>query len=68
MKFKKDQTVTLYVLIGGIVTKEDAVISRVGKEGVWLDNGPGNDESGPFDKKTGIREMFIGNQRIEPKK
>jgi hypothetical protein len=63
-KFKKGQTVTLHVNIGGITTYETATISRIDKEGVWLDNGEGNDESGPFDKYTGEREMWIGSQKI----
>lgn len=53
MMFKKNQNVWLYLVGGGIETREAGVVLRVDKRGVWLDNGRGNDPSGPFDPKTG---------------
>ena len=72
MKWKNGQEVVIEVHIGGIVTEEEGVISEVNKKGVYLDNGPGNDPNGPFDKKTGehitIREVgMLGSQIIRPK-
>jgi len=63
--FKKNQKVKLSVRVGGIVTSSNAKVLKVNKEGVWLDNGVGNDPSGPFDPITGERPMFIGSQKIE---
>ena len=63
--FKKGEKVNLYVSIGGIVTTEKAKVLKIDKKGVWLDNGVGNDPSGPFDPNTGRKEMFLGSQRIE---
>lgn len=52
-KFRKGQPVIKYLSGAGYTTEEDAVVLKVDKRGVWLDNGPGNDPSGPFDPKTG---------------
>lgn len=69
MKFKKGQAVIRYLTGAGVTTKEDAVVSKVTKAGVWLDNGSGNDPSGPFDPITGRSEpgAFGFSSRIEPK-
>jgi hypothetical protein len=72
MKWKVGQEVVIEVHIGGIVTEEEGVISEVNRKGVYLDNGPGNDPHGPYDKKTGehitIREVGgLGRNIIRPK-
>lgn len=54
MGFKKGDKVLKYLSGAGHVTHEEGVVSRVNKKGVWLDNGPGNDESGPFNPVTGV--------------
>lgn len=52
--FRKGQAVTLELLgPGALRSEESATVLRVDKRGVWLDNGPGNDPTGPFDPKTG---------------
>lgn len=73
MKWEKGQKVVIEVRAGGILTEEEGVVSEVNKKGVYLDNGEGNDPSGPFDRNTGehitIREMgMLGSQIIRPKK
>jgi hypothetical protein len=72
VKWKKGMKVQLEVRVCGISTYQDEKISRVTKKGVYVDNGEGNDESGPFDLKTGrhilIDEVGLGFQRITPKK
>ena len=47
------QKVTRAIRIMGIETEEDATILEIDDRGVWLDNGYGNDPSGPFDPQTG---------------
>jgi hypothetical protein len=63
--FRKGQAVKLEVHAAGLVTTEDAVVLRVDRKGVWLDNGPGNDPSGLFDA-AGWRhfDYGLGSQRI----
>lgn len=63
-KFKKGQKVTKYLAGAGYVTGEDAEVLRVDRRGVWLDNGPGNDPSGPFNPKTGNGESFMPGWRV----
>jgi hypothetical protein len=67
-KFKKGQKVIKYLAGGGFTTKEDAVVLEVDKDGVWLDNGNGNDPSGPFDPVNGNGEAPLTGWRsyIEP--
>lgn len=71
MKLKKGDKVWRYLSIAGITTKEEEIVLKVTKKGIYLDNGPGNDPSGPFDIKTGyhkdIHEMF-GSTYIKEKK
>lgn len=52
--FRKGQKVDKCLTGAGFTTKEDAKVLKVNKKGVWLDNGPGNDPSGPFDAQTGL--------------
>jgi hypothetical protein len=47
-RFKKGMKVIRFLSGGGQITQEDAVVLKVDKKGVWLDNGDGNDPSGPF--------------------
>ena len=54
--FKKGDEVRLALSIMGIVTETREIVLRVDKRGVWLDNGPGNDPSGPYDPVTGLWE------------
>lgn len=54
--FKKGMKVTRVLHGAGNISKESAVILKVNKQGVWLDNGKGNDPSGPFvnGRKEGV--------------
>ena len=45
--------VNLEISVCGIKTVEECVVLRVDHDGIWLDNGPGNDPSGPYDPRTG---------------
>jgi len=69
MAFKKGQAVIRELHGGGMVSQEEEVVLRVDKDGVWLDNGPGNDPDGPFDSKTGwhSESVFGFRQRIAAK-
>jgi len=51
--FEKGQKVKLIASVMGIKTEYVETVLRVDKKGVWLDNGPGNDPSGPYDSLTG---------------
>lgn len=51
--FKKGQKVSKALTGAGFTTRDDGVVLKVDKKGVWLDNGSGNDPSGPFDAITG---------------
>jgi hypothetical protein len=53
-KFSKGQKVDKSLTGAGFTTKEKAKVLKVDKKGVWLDNGSGNDPSGPFDAQTGL--------------
>lgn len=54
--FKKGMRVRAILHGAGVVTEEERTVLKVSREGVWLDNGPGNDPSGPFvkGKKPGV--------------
>lgn len=52
-KFKKGDKVIRYLNLAGFTTNEEETVLKVTKKGIWLDNGVGNDPSGPFDLKTG---------------
>lgn len=56
MNFAKGQKVTKHLVSFGIETKAKAKVSRVDGNEVWLSNGSGNDESGPFNAETGRYE------------
>jgi len=45
--------VFLQVRVMGIETEEERTVLRVDDDGIWLDNGPGNRPSGPYDTGTG---------------
>lgn len=47
-EFKKGMKVDKYLSGAGVTTSEKATVLRVDKKGVWLNNGSGNDPSGPF--------------------
>jgi len=51
--FKKGEQVLLALAGAGYTSFDSFFIGKVNKDGVWLDNGPGNDPTGPFDPKTG---------------
>lgn len=70
-KFKAGQKIRLFVDIAGLITEESGVVLNVDEEGVWLDNGKGNDPSGPFDLVTGENlsippSLGLGRQYIQP--
>lgn len=67
-RFKKGLLVTISVHAGGVVTEETGTVLMVNKQGVWLDNGYGNDPSGPYDPVTGVKDFggFVGKQVIKP--
>jgi hypothetical protein len=46
--FKKGMRVRAILHGAGVVTEEECIVLRVDRDGVWLDNGVGNDPSGPF--------------------
>jgi hypothetical protein len=52
-KFKKGGKVNIVLSGAGSVTREEGSVLKITKKGVWLDNGAGNDPSGPFDPTTG---------------
>ena len=53
MNFKKGMDVTESLIgVYGVSTTQGTVL-RVDKKGAWIDNGVGNDPSGPFDINTG---------------
>ncbi|MEK7625296.1 MAG: hypothetical protein AAB467_03030 [Patescibacteria group bacterium] len=67
MKFHKGQKVRQSLSGAGVTTHTDEVVLRVVKGKVWLDNGPGNDPSGPYDAKTGLKSGVFGfSSRISP--
>lgn len=58
-RFTKGQKVKHCLSGAGFTTDEPGVVLKVTKKGVWLDNGPGNDPSGPFDPVTGKMEELM---------
>lgn len=67
--FTKGQAVTKSLTGAGFTTTEKAKVLKVDKKGVWLDNGSGNDPSGPFDAHTGLylgASMAGWTSRIAP--
>lgn len=69
MKFSIGQKVKIACNCGGITTYSRGVISEINNKGVFIDNGEGNDPTGPFDYKRGdlisLRGMGLGSQTIE---
>lgn len=51
MSYRKGDDVILEVHGAGYVTEEDRTVLWVKNGEVWLDNGPGNDPTGPFDQE-----------------
>lgn len=69
MRFKKGQRVVLETHGAGHVTEEDDHTVLWNRKGeVWLDNGPGNDPTGPFDQDGGyLGDLMFGfNFHIRP--
>jgi len=56
--FKKGMPVIRVLHGAGVVSQENSIVLKVDKRGVWLDNGNGNDPSGPFVK--GVKEGCFG--------
>lgn len=68
-KYRKGQKVQVSLIGAGATTHEEGIVLRVSKGKVWLDSGPGNDPSGPFDARTGDYlgfEMPGFHQRVAP--
>lgn len=67
-EFKKGEQVTVSVHAAGVVTNDGIpkTILKVDESGVWLDNGNGNDPSGPYNRYTGVKDFggFLGKQII----
>jgi len=53
MKFAAGDKVRDTLIVAGIPSARVETVLRVDDQGVWLDNGSGNDPSGPFDSMTG---------------
>lgn len=53
MSFKRGQKINICIEGAGYVTREPHTVKSITKKGVMIDNGPGNDPSGPFDPVTG---------------
>lgn len=51
--FKKGDEVSQLLAGYGETTTEQCTVLRTDKKGVWLDNGPGNNPTGPFDATSG---------------
>lgn len=66
--FRKGDAIVTVLRGAGVETREDGVIAYVRKGHAWVDNGPGNDPSGPYDPTTGkwLGDDFMGfSRRIE---
>ncbi len=67
-ELKVGQKVKLECNCGGIKTYSKKVICEINYKGIYLDNGVGNDPSGPFHKKQLdlilLRGMGLGSQTI----
>ncbi|RPJ40108.1 MAG: hypothetical protein EHM35_00450 [Planctomycetaceae bacterium] len=53
MVLTEGQEVTLELTVFGITTTEPRKVLTVDMAGIWLDNGPGNRPSGPYNTTTG---------------
>ena len=61
--FKKGTLVTTEMRgPGALRSKEPGTrkVLKVNSKGVFVDNGPGNDPSGPFDSQTGLSGDLFG--------
>lgn len=66
--FRKGDAIVTVLRGAGVATREAGVIACVRKGHAWVDNGPGNDLSGPYDPVTGkwLGDDFMGfSRRIE---
>ena len=66
-KFQKGQTVWIELHGAGTVSHQKEQVGEVKDGEVWIDNGPGNDPTGPFDTVTGnyLGDTFPGfSQKI----
>ena len=61
-RFKRGQQVKQSLSGAGFTTSDPPrPVLKVTKRGVWVDNGAGNDPSGPFDPVTGkMKEQMPG--------
>lgn len=67
MKLKKGDKVLSCLTLAGCTTKEEEIVLKVSKSKneVWLDNGAGNDPSGPFNLITGKhKDSFMSGRYI----
>lgn len=69
MSFRKGDRVILELHGAGVVTTEDDhTVLHVRKGEVWLDNGPGNDPTGPFSRDGNYLDYQMPgfSMRIKP--
>lgn len=67
-EFRKGDKVVRILRGAGVESSEESEVLYVRKGEVWLDNGPGNDPSGPYNPATGksMADEFFGfTTRIE---
>ena len=57
--FEKGQEVIVLLHGAGVTTSEAQTILEIKDGEIWLDNGFGNDPTGPFDAKTGKRTGYM---------
>ena len=57
--FQEGQEVTVLLRGAGVTTSEKETILEIVNGEIWMDNGFGNDPSGPFDTKTGKRTGYM---------
>lgn len=68
-KFQKGMPVVQLLTGFGDTSEEESSVLKIDKKGVWLDNGAGNDPSGPFDPDSGryLGARIAGfSSKIEP--
>ena len=69
--FKKGDQVLLALTGAGYTSFDSFFVKKVDGDGVWLDNGPGNRPTGPFDAETGECKGYMMpgfTQKIVPKR
>ena len=60
-QFKRGDPIDIVIDGAGVRSVASGKVLKVTKAGVWLDNGEGNDPSGPFDPISGrdLSDIFI---------